>query len=279
MDDGDTLPEDICDAFGIEATEAVADTDIARVWRVLRGEEVCALKVYRERDMRNEAAGVTWLRDQSGRGAVEILDTCPGAVLMEWLDGPTLGDLVRRARDAEATAILGRLARSVHQSAPSRGSYPALGAWFSDLFDVTFDLACTTELRKNIGRAQLIAKDLLATQGPCRPLHGDLHHDNVKHGARGWCVFDAKGVLGEPAYELANAFRNPVGADALMRDPAVIGRRASVWSDHLGVDRKRLVRWAAAQSALSIAWRAKPSIGSDPDADLLALLLAQTDLD
>ena len=78
---------------------------------------------------------------------------------------------------------------------------------------------------------------------------------------------------GDPAYELANAFRNPKGAADLQRDPARISHLARIWSQGLDIERTRLLQWAAVKCALSIAWRAKGVLRDDKEADLLSLLL------
>ena len=94
-----------------------------------------------------------------------------------------------------------------------------------------------------------------------RPLHGDLHHDNIKASDRGYLAFDAKGVLGERTFELANAFQNPLGSEAIARQPETIQRRAELWSAGLNVSKPRLLSWAAAFSGLSLAWHCKSTFG------------------
>ena len=92
-------------------------------------------------------------------------------------------------------------------------------------------------------------------------------------GARGYCAFDAKGVLGERCYELANAFRNPKGAPILARDPVRIRFLADLWSQSFSVDRRRLLEWASVKSVLSIAWRSGAELKQDDELDLLATLV------
>jgi len=41
------------------------------------------------------------------------------------------------------------------------------------------------------------------------PLHGDLHFRNVLFDGAEWRLIDPKGVMGPPAYDLANLFINP----------------------------------------------------------------------
>jgi streptomycin 6-kinase len=83
------------------------------------------------------------------------------------------------------------------------------------------------------------------------PLHGDFHHDNVIDWARGWLAIDAKGLIGDPHYELANVFRNPYRAKLLVAQPARIEALADTFARNLEVDRRRTLAWAAVHSAIS----------------------------
>ena len=112
-------------------------------------------------------------------------------------------------------------------------------------------------------KACQLAEDLLADQQDIRPLHGDLHHDNIKAGDPGYIAFDAKGVLGARTFELANAFRNPLGSEATALRPETIQRRAELWSAGLNVSKTRLLSWAAAFSGLSLAWHYKSKFGPE----------------
>jgi streptomycin 6-kinase len=111
----------------------------------------------------------------------------------------------------------------------------------------------------------------LTTQTDIRPLHGDLHHDNIKGSPRGYLAFDAKGILGERCYDFANALRNPIGAEAHYRQPEVIKRRVSAWAQCFGVPENRLLQWAAAHSALSLAW-SNTGVFADEPRDDIALI-------
>jgi streptomycin 6-kinase len=41
-------------------------------------------------------------------------------------------------------------------------------------------------------------------------LHGDLHHDNILHDGNAWVAIDPKGLIGDPAYEIAPLLCNPI---------------------------------------------------------------------
>jgi streptomycin 6-kinase len=95
-------------------------------------------------------------------------------------------------------------------------------------------------------------------------LHGDLHHFNIlRSDAHGWLAIDAKGVVGEPAYETGALLRNPKPALLDLPSPArTLRRRADALSEALGLDRARVYGWAYAQAVLSAAWSVED--GEDP---------------
>lgn len=123
--------------------------------------------------------------------------------------------------------------------------------------------------------AQALARFHLSNPHPlARTLHGDLHHDNVLSGPRGWLAIDPKGVWGDPAYETANAFRNPEGFGESIFDPDRLHRMAAHFSHRLGLPPQRLLDWAAAHCALSTRWALEDGKDMAEDLRLLPLLLA-----
>ncbi|MEM7525996.1 MAG: aminoglycoside phosphotransferase family protein [Pseudomonadota bacterium] len=268
-------PRDALKAFGATDAVFVTSTNIAAIWRVASPHGPAALKLYHGRGLANEAAGFDMLKAWNGRGAARLYGLSGPAALIEWLDGPSLGDRVREGRGEAADATLTAAAGRLHGPAPAPPqSLPLLADWCVGLFDFVPPAGWPDADRASLARAADLARRLLASPRDIAPLHGDFHHDNVIRGARGWTAFDAKGVLGERAYELANAFRNPKGAPAFVDDPARRSRLVALGAAALGVDAKRLRAWAAAKCALSIVWRAKRADAPpDPEAALLARLL------
>lgn len=263
--------------FGLEAATFIERTAFGTIWRArqIHGDLVC-LKVYHGGKMRNEASGFRVLLACDGVAAARVYDLASGAAVLEWLDGPSLGDMARNGDDVQACEILADVARRFQQACHGfDASLPTLGDWFESLFRLEFAATCPPATQTNIAACRDLARRLLADSNDIAPLHGDLHHDNVRRGSRGYCAFDAKGVLGDRAYELANAFRNPRGAAALVRDPERIERLADVAAAVLSVDRRRVLAWAAVKTGLSIAWRAKGLLAADPEFDLLSVLLAK----
>jgi len=272
----DTLvpPQDICQSLDVSAPEFVVETAIAKVWRVTFKGAHAALKIYHCDTMSKEKPGFDFLRGLDGGGAVRVLAQMGPAVVLDWLDGPSLGDLSRAGRDEDARLHLVDVANAMHGRRMSTKGLSPLGDWCADLLTLQFAPECPSALAKDMRYCQALLWDLLATSTDIAPLHGDLHHDNIKLGANGWRAFDAKGLVGDRTFELANAFRNPTGADALQRDSSRFVACVDLWADRFNCDRTRLMRWAATKTALSIAWRSGPILHTDDEADLLSMMLA-----
>lgn len=226
-----------------------------------------------------ELRGSALLAWYAGQGAATVFDAADGILFMEWLDGGTLGDAVRAGRDDEATIALASLVGELHQ--PREADPPPLQPLrfrFKALFDMKGNIWPQMS-RDLLARSVGIAHRLFDKPAPSVPLHGDLHHDNVIASRRGWLAVDPKGLIGDPVYEVAVAFGNPRGASKLFADPERVARRADIFAERLGYNRKRILGYAAAHCALSICWAIedgdRSSIG--PSLDVLPLLLAAYD--
>jgi len=247
----------------------VAETPYAIVWKVARqGDTPAALKIYKL-DMDNEAAGFAMLRHWNGNGAAHLYGQTETAALLEWLEGPSLGDIVRGGDDEMPTRVLVEVANTLHNS-PARPRFPleTLDDWFADLFAATYVPDCPPEARATLRGATAIAQRLLAETTAQRALHGDLHHDNIIQTPRGPVAFDAKGVMGNRLYELANAFRNPLGAESHVNQPGAAKRRADTWAQAFDTTPNALLEWAAAHGALSLAWSSGGRFGPEQAQDV-----------
>lgn len=199
------------------------------------------------------------LRHYGGAGAVRLLDADEGvgALLLERLvPGETLVAM-SQADDDAATAIAAEVIGRLWRPPPPHHRYPAVADWFAGL----------TELRPHFGggtgpfpadlvaRAEAIAAELLATAGPPMVLHGDLQHFNILATEEGWRAIDPKGLIGEPAFDLAALLRNPYPQlSGHPRLGPLLTRRINILSAALGLDRRRVHGWALAYAVLSAWW-------------------------
>ncbi|WP_411850964.1 APH(6)-I family aminoglycoside O-phosphotransferase [Stenotrophomonas sp. LGBM10] len=248
----------------------VIATPHARVWPVRLPDGTPAmLKMSTCAEERN---GHRLLRWWDGDGAVRVLAWQDEALLMERaVPGTSLRHMAQDGRDAAATAILcGVLARLHAPRAAPPEELVTLQTWFADLLAPSLPLSPLLEQCRSLAIRQLDAQIEL------RPLHGDLHHDNVLDGGpRGWLAIDPKRLLGDRAFDYTVLFCNPdlCGPDIhVATQPAVFDARLAQVCALAGIDRRRLLAWIAASAGLSAVWFLAD--GDDAAVDLTVAELA-----
>jgi streptomycin 6-kinase len=227
------------------------------------------LKIAGGSEERLGAALMAWF---AGDGAARVLAMDDPALLMERATGPrSLAAMARWGEDDEATRTLCRTLARLHapRPAPPPPSLVPLPIWFRALPEAA-------ERHGGVlAAAWGVAGGLLASPREERPLHGDLHHDNVLDGGdRGWLAIDPKGLIGERGFDYANIVCNPdietAGA------PGVLRRRAAIIAAEADLDLNRYLRWVLAYAGLSASWTLGE--GGDASPALEIARLAATEL-
>ncbi|UGV26148.1 APH(6)-I family aminoglycoside O-phosphotransferase [Rhodopseudomonas boonkerdii] len=238
---------------------------------VLCQSEPATLKVARIPD---EHAGYQLMSWWNGQGAAKTIAASNGALLLERATGPrSLAHMARSGRDDEACRILCRTAEQLHvrRSEPLPELY-RLDIWFQPLFDLS-------PSHPVLAPAAEQARRLLADQRDIRPLHGDLHHDNVlDFGERGWLAIDPHGLVGERIFDFANIFTNPDLADPTQQVATLPGRfeaRLGIVTEETGIETVRLLEWIVAWTGLSAAWFIGDGDHAGAEIDLQVYALAQ----
>jgi streptomycin 6-kinase len=241
--------------WSLTKSTPVSETPRSWIYKVEQnGRNLAALKILKPVVVEEEGRGSRLLQWYGGDGAATVFDIHENTIFMEWLDGGTLGDPVRAGRDDEGTIAIATVVSKLHQPRdPAPTDLQPLRERFQPLFD-TDVRAWPHTARDLYARASGIALRLFDRPTAQIPLHGDLHHDNILTSDRGWLAIDPKGVLGDPSYDLANVFINPVRANNMAAHPQRIASRVDILSQRLNYPRKRLLGWAAAHAALSACW-------------------------
>ncbi len=192
--------------------------------------------------------------------------------MFDWAEGAPLGDLSRNGQDDRATSELARLTAALLRAAPKQAQgFAALPDYTRALRNFTGDSRLSPPEHLEMMRAKALIEVLLSSTERGQPMHGDLHHDNVIGSCGHWTVIDPKVIFGDPHYEPANAFRNPKGAETETLSVARFARMAAVYADETGLDRGRLLDWAAVKCALSICWALAAPTAAPPHHDLIRL--------
>jgi streptomycin 6-kinase len=241
----------------------LADTHGSLVYRARQpdGHSV-VVKLLKPRGMA-EIAGMDYLVWRGGSGAVRLIARQGNACLLEDAGTRDLERVRRLDGDAAAADIFATVMDELHRPSPlpaPEGLVP-LRRHFAGLLDE--QVAMPAVHLADIAWATDIANELLARQTGVMPLHGDLHHENILADEQGrWRAIDPHGLIGDPAYDAANFYGNPLGRPDITCDEGRIGLLTRRLAAALGHDEEQLLRYAAAHAALSACW----SIG-DPVSD------------
>jgi streptomycin 6-kinase len=264
--------------WSLTKSTPVAETPRSWIFKVEQnGRNFGALKILKPEAAEEEGRGMRLLNYYSGDGAATVFDMHGDTTFMEWLGGPTLGEPSRNGRDDEAMQAFATVVANLHRPRPDiPHDLMPLRQRFTALFE-TDVRAWPHTARDLYARAAGIALKLFDKPMPEIPLHGDLHHDNIISSDRGWLAIDPKGLFGDPHYEVANAFRNPAGATKLAADPKRINAMADMFAARLGLNRKRILGYAAAHSGLAACWNLADGQPVTTDLAVLPNLLSAYD--
>lgn len=250
--DDPLLRADLLAGWRLHAPHLLADTHSSRLYRVRRADGSSAVLKQLKPEGLRERAGFAYLAWRDGLGAVRLLEQTDDACLLDDAGTQSLADLHKAKGDEAATPILCQLLPLLH--APSDQTPPAGLIPLERHFRSLFQLAQKEGPHREMANwAAMQARDLLDSQTRKIPLHGDLHHDNVMKDTHGtWRIIDPQGLIGDPAYEVANIFGNPGGAHLF--EPARVVRLAEAFAPVLDCDPLKVLRYAGAHAMLSTAW-------------------------
>jgi len=264
--------------WDVSSAEILAESATSRVTKVWLGDgRLAVVKALTAIGMRDELSGVRYLDWHDGVGAVRVLDVKDNFLLLEYAGERTLLDELDESGDEPATAIAVAVLQRL-LAARNNGDYAAdlipIRLQFSSLF-------IKAERDRNRGnesffvQAAAIADERLNNFIDVRPLHGDIHHENILYGERGWLVIDPKGLLGDPIYDLANMFNNPVDRRDLRENEARVANMARTFSSAFNRDILTILDYAMAHAALSASWHQEDEDFDEADRSLAVARVIQ----
>lgn len=248
LDDLPRLIANIEAAYGLSNLKPVKNLSYNYVLTGFQGSKAVILKLGLDIDgLKREAAA---LMAFSGFGVVQVFSEDTGLLLLECaVPGVSLKSYFPE-NDDEAINITADVIKRLHKAPiPSHHPFPHVQDWLAVL-DSDLKIPAQT-----LQKARELRDQLLKTADPDILLHGDLHHDNILQNSNDWVVIDPKGVIGEPAYEVAAFIRNPM-PELLNHDDAqnIIHNRITRFSELLELPSQRILDWCFVQAVLSWVW-------------------------
>ncbi|KQZ96570.1 3'-kinase [Mesorhizobium sp. Root157] len=241
----------------IASADLLDETFSSLIWKVARDDGSIAVvkDVKLFDDMQDELRGAHLLAWRRGNGLVRLLGQDGNRMLLEFAGERHLSENLDEQSDIVATDIAADIMQRLHAS--SEDAPPAALQPLAERFSSLFAKAGQDRLAEDSApyvEAVTVAQRLLDAPCGALPLHGDLHHDNILFGPRGWLAIDPKGVLGDPGFDAANLFYNPLDRDDLCLAPERIAGMAETFSRTMKQDPRRLLDYAFAYGCLSAAW-------------------------
>jgi streptomycin 6-kinase len=249
----------------------LTETFSSRIWKVRLGDGAPAivkdLKPFD--DVEDELRGAHYLAWRNGEGAVRLFGLDGQRMLLEYAGERHLVDDLNALGDDAATEIAAEMLEQLFS--PSDTPFPPDLQPLRERFASLFQKARAdrdADMPSIYIEASETAERLLSNPRDLRPLHGDIHHENIMHGSRGWLVIDPKGVLGDPAFDAANLIYNPLDRDDLCLNPDRIAHMAEVFAKALGQNPAAILDHAFAYGCLSAAWHAEDGNATDESREL-----------
>jgi streptomycin 6-kinase len=234
--------------YGLSNLKPVKNLSYNYVLSGLCGSESVVLKLGLDvNGFKREAAA---LQAFQGFGAVQVLAENTGMLLLECaVPGVSLKSYFPESDD-EAINITADVIQRLHKAPiPLDHTFPYINDWLAAL-DRDWNIPA-----EHLQKARQLRDNLLQTSDNPVLLHGDLHHDNILQNGDNWVVIDPKGVIGEPAYEVAAFIRNPM-PELLTRNNGknIISNRISRFAERLALSPQRIHDWCYVQAVLCWAW-------------------------
>lgn len=258
--------------WNVSDPQLIAETFSSRIWKVRLADGtpaiVKALKPFD--DVADELRGAHYLSWRDGVGAVRLLGFEGHNMLLEYAGDRLLADELNEHGDRHTTDIANEvIARLLSPSdTPPPADLQPLRERYAGLFKKAMaDHGAGVESLYTEGAA--IAERLLSNPHELRVLHGDLHHDNILMGERGWLAIDPKGILGDPGFDAANFFYNPLHHQGdLCLDAERIAYMAEIFAKTLGQRPDAILDHAIAWGCLSASWHAEDKNDEDENSGL-----------
>jgi len=250
-----TLSDALVKRWRIRSSELIADTRSSLVYRVRRDDGQDAIVKQLKPSGLQELPGIDFLDWRGGNGAVRLLGRTETTALLEDAGSLLLRDYRLSHGEDASNAIIVGIVNKLHATSSTEppAGLTSMKRHFQSLYSRAAD--ASDPLSDVFSECAKIADDLIAAQETIRPLHGDLHHENIIADDAGiWRAIDPQGLIGDPAYDVANIFGNPDGAFADIVDPARIITLARLFAGTIGCSEEKILRYAIAHAGVSICW-------------------------
>jgi streptomycin 6-kinase len=205
--------------------------------------EMSALKLF------NGEVACQLLEHDEERGLLLLERLKPGKMLSELEDDDERTNIA-------ADVLLNMQSRGGVSPPELQSKFIKLSDWFDGLKKIRphFNGGTGPFPKDILERVESFLPELFAEKD-VKLMHGDFHHYNILSSERGWLIIDPKGVIGPAGYEVGPFMINPWdGISDGTSFKVQTERRVSIFSERLGWERQKIIRWSMAHAVLSAWW-------------------------
>lgn len=254
-----SLIEEVSERWGLSHVEAVPNLSFNFVAFAKReGKDVILKMSVPNPELISE---MTALKLFNGNGACQLLehDEEHGLLLLERLKPGRM--LSEHEDDDECTNIAADVMLNIQRMGgvpppELQGQFIKLSDWFDGLKKIRphFNGGTGPFPKEILERMESFLPELFGDTD-VKLMHGDFHHFNILSSERGWLIIDPKGVIGPAGYEIGPFMINPWNSISDGNSFKVqTERRVSIFSERLGWEREKIIRWSLAHAILSAWW-------------------------
>ncbi len=232
--------------WGLSNPTLLVKSKRATVYKVDSPQGPAAFKLYTEIGYANERAAVAFSSNLPDGIGPRILqsDYFRAAILIEWLQGPTLAETYNQGGYADATRqaceIIKKIANAEFRWA---FAYRRLMPLLKQRLKLKIKQCTVNEDRQLLQHAlTLFEQDFENTKAE-HVIHGDLHFGNIIITPQGVRAIDPKGVRAHPMFECRNLFEAPKSETILDAFHDRVLQQTSIVAEEMGYDRKQLIRF------------------------------------
>lgn len=260
----------------LKLRDRVAETKRAHVFKVDSPNGPAALKIYKEIGSSGEGAGVHFLRSLDHGVGVQIYRSSllRPAVLMEWVEGPLLLQLVKDGQDGRATRHLGQVASAVAQTDfRFPFLFPRIVPRLKRDFARCVDQSSPATPQGALERTKALLDDLSRTSPAERVVHGDLGFNNIILTQDGPRLIDPKGLRADPSFELAQAMALPCNDVPIPDFIKRVESRGQILAEGSETTPLRLIQWSTIMMAHRVIYGGRNRPDPSPMQPYLTALL------
>lgn len=251
------LPQVLCERWSLKTYHPLTRTASAALFRAVcsSGESVVIKQSFQS--MQEIEQAISYLQWQNGIACVRLLGRFENYLLLEDAGDIMLTESINGADDRFSLEVAACVVAEMQQNmTPFTGELPTLNTLFKPLekaLDANAfqaDDESLTALYHN--GVYMVSKEHV--DDAFRPLHGDIHFDNIMHAKRGWIAIDPHGYFGHRAFDYANLFYNPLGKIEITDNPDRIRYAGALFAKVAGLPLECILRYAFLYGCLSAFW-------------------------